>query len=137
MNSTRSLHPVLLIDDSHEDLFLTKRLLARAGIKHPIVTVDDGEEALVFLQASTLDGASNLRPCCIFCDLKMPKVNGFSVLKWTREQNSLNNTTFAMLTGGDILEDREKAVAMGADYFLVKYPPTDVFKRIVDKAGGQ
>jgi two-component system, response regulator len=129
-----TLRPVLLVDDSHEDLFLTKRLLARAGIKHPIVTVDGGEEAIVFLRASTLTGASDLLPCCIFCDVKMPKVNGFVVLKWARTQKLLMKTPFTMLTGGDMPEDREKAVALGADNFLVKFPTPDVFKSIVDKA---
>ena len=65
----------------------------------------------------------------------MPKVNGFSVLKWTREQASLRTTPFVILTGGDIQEDREKALSLGADYFLVKFPKLDVLKRVVDAAG--
>ncbi len=137
MNSTPPERPVLLIDDSHEDLFLTKRLLARAEVQRPIVTVDDGEEAIIFLRAATLAGASDLLPCCIFCDVKMPKMSGFLVLKWAREQNLLMKTTFAILTGGDVPEDREKAANLGADYFLVKYPSPTVFKQVLEKACGR
>ena len=132
MRSSPKLRPVLLIDDNREDLFLTKRLLARAGVKHPIVTMDDGEQAIVHLGASTLAGAPAILPCCIFCDVKMPKVNGFAVLKWAREQAGLRKTPFAILTGGDMPEDREKALALGADYFLVKFPKPEVLKRIID-----
>jgi CheY-like chemotaxis protein len=134
MTSTPTLRPVLLIDDSHEDLFLTKRLLTRAAIKHPIVTVDDGEEAIVFLRASTLAGAADLLPCCIFCDVKMPKLDGFAILQWARAQKLLMKTPFVMLTGGDMPEDREKALALGADHFVIKFPPPEVLKRIVDRA---
>ena len=130
------LHPVLLIDDNHEDLFLTKRLLARSGVKHPIMTVDDSERAMVLLEASTSSDASAISPCCIFCDVKMPKVNGFAVLKWMREQPRLRQTPFAILTGGDILEDREGAAALGANYFFVKFPEAAVLKQVVDAAFG-
>lgn len=135
MKPARAHCPILLIDDNHEDLFLTKRLLARAGITHPIVTVDSSEEAIVFLRASTLAAASGLLPYAIFCDIKMPKISGFEVLKWTRSQEALAQTPFAILTGGDIPEDRKKALELGADHFLVKFPTPDVFKQIIDDAG--
>jgi CheY-like chemotaxis protein len=127
---------VLLIDDSHEDLFLTKRLLARAGIKQPIVTVDGGEEAIVFLRAAALPGAEDLMPCVILCDLKMPKQNGFDVLKWLRGQKALKDVTFVLLTGGDIPADRAKAKELGADVFLVKFPPAEVLRKAVEDACG-
>ena len=136
MSSPSVLHPVLLIDDNHEDLFLTKRLLSRSGVKHPIMTVNDSEQAIVLLQASTGSDAAAILPCCIFCDVKMPKVNGFAVLKWMREQPRLRHTPFAILTGGDVLEDRERAAALGADYFFVKFPEAAVLKQVVDAAFG-
>jgi CheY-like chemotaxis protein len=127
-----SSRPVLLIDDSHEDLFLTKRLLARAGVKQPIVTVDGGEEAIVFLRAATLPRAEDLVPCAIFCDVKMPKQNGFDVLKWVRSQKALKDVPFTILTGGDVPIDRERAKELGADHFLVKFPPPEILKKIID-----
>ncbi len=131
-----SSRPVLLIDDSHEDLFLTKRLLARAGIKQPIVTVDGGEEAIVFLRAAALPGAEDLVPCAIFCDVKMPKQNGFDVLRWVRSQKALKGATFVMFTGGDVPEDRALASELGADHFLVKFPTPDALKKIIDDCCG-
>jgi CheY-like chemotaxis protein len=132
--STDGLRPILLIDDNHEDLFLTKRLLARAGVKHPIITIDDGEEAIAFLRAATAKGGSELLPCAVFCDIRMPKIDGFDVLKWARSQTGLAKTPIVILTGGDVPEDRAKAKRLGADHFLVKFPTPDALKKIVDGA---
>lgn len=131
-----SSRPVLLIDDSHEDLFLIKRLLARAGIKQPIVTVDGGEEAIVFLRAAALPAAEDLLPCAIFCDVKMPKQNGFDVLEWVRSEKALNGVPVIMLTGGDVPADRERARELGAARFLVKFPTPDVLREIIDEVTG-
>ena len=129
-----SSRPVLLIDDSHEDLFLIKRLLSRAGVKQPIMTVDGGEEAIVFLHAATLPGAEDLLPCIIFCDVKMPKQNGFDVLKWVRSQKALEEVPFAILSGGNVPDDRELARELGAEHFVVKFPAPEVLQQLVDEA---
>lgn len=124
----------MLIDDSHEDLFLIKRLLARAGVKQPIVTVDGGEEAIVFLRAATLKGAEELIPVAIFCDVKMPKQNGFDVLEWVRSQKALKQVPFVMLSGGDVPADRSRALELGANEFLGKFPPPEALRKAIDTA---
>lgn len=134
--SSSTRRPVLLIDDNHEDLFLIKRLLARAGVKGPIVTIDDGEEAEVFLRASLTAGAADLMPRCVFCDVKMPKLNGFELLKWMRQQKPLAKTTFCLLGGNDAPADEERAFKLGADHCLTKFPSADILKKIVDPADG-
>jgi CheY-like chemotaxis protein len=130
--STDGLRPILLIDDNHEDLFLTKRLLARAGVKHPIITIDDGEEAIALLRAATAPASSGLLPCIVFCDIRMPKIDGFDVLKWARGQPALGKTIIVILTGGDVPEDRAKAKSLGANHFLVKFPTPDVLKTVIE-----
>lgn len=126
--------PVLLIDDSHEDLFLAKRLLARAGVTRPIVTVDGGEEAVVFLKAAMLPNAEDLLPVVIFCDVKMPARDGFEVVQWARTQPALQPLPIYMLSGGDLDSDRERARNVGATGYLVKFPIPDVFKGIIAAA---
>lgn len=125
------LRPVLLIDDSHEDLFLAKRLLARAGVTHPIVTIDNGDEAIVYLRAAGLPQARELLPVVIFCDIKMNGRSGFDVLKWARTQAALREVPFYMLSGADLEVDRRRAEALGATGYLAKFPVPDALKRIV------
>lgn len=127
-------HPILLLDDSHEDLFLTKRMLARAGLQNPIVTIDVGEEALSYLKAATLPQVSELRPLVMFCDVKMPGLSGFDVLKWIRDQPALAGMPVYMLSGADLESDRATARTLGAAGYLVKFPTADVFKQLIDRA---
>jgi CheY-like chemotaxis protein len=126
--------PVLLIDDSHEDLFLAKRLLARAGVKQPIVTVDSGTEAMVFLRAAMLPEANDLLPVVIFCDVKMPAIGGFDLVKWARSHGALAHVPIYILSGGDLDSDRQRSHEVGANGYLVKFPVPDVFRDIVDAA---
>lgn len=127
-------HPVLLIDDSHEDLFMAKRLLARTGIKHPIVTIDSGDEAIVFLRASMLPGAEQLLPCIVFCDVRMPGQSGFDVLKWVRQQKPLEKLPFVMLTGENHDTDKARAAQLGATGYLVKFPTPEKLQNAIDAA---
>ena len=126
--------PILLIDDSHEDLFLCKRLLARAGVTHPIVTVDGGEEAIVFLRAAVLPESNALLPLVIFCDVKMPGHNGFDVLRWIRSQRQLDRVPVYILSGADLESDGARAKELGASAYLVKFPTPDVFQRLIADA---
>jgi CheY-like chemotaxis protein len=135
MDATTLHRPILLIDDNDEDLFLIKRLLARTDLKRPIVTVDSGEEAIVFLRACALPGAGDLLPWVVFCDIRMPKVDGFEVVKWARSQPPFAITPFIMLSGGNVPEDREKATAVGANHFLVKFPSADDLRKVVETFG--
>jgi two-component system chemotaxis response regulator CheY len=126
---------VLLIDDSHEDLFLVKRLLSRAGVKHPIVTIDGGEEAVVYLRACLAPGAAGLTPAVVFCDVKMPGHDGFSVLEWARQHVALRGVPFFILSGGDLEEDRARALGLGATGYLVKFPNGEQLKAILKQVG--
>ncbi len=128
------MRPILLVDDSHEDLFLCKRLLARAGVVHPIVTVDGGEEAIVFLRAAILPQSKELLPLVIFCDVKMPGYNGFDVLSWIRQQPELVAVPVYILSGAGLEADRAQALQLGANDYLVKFPTPDVFQRLVGAA---
>ena len=134
MASPSHSRPILLIDDSHEDLFLCKRLLARAGVTHPIVTIDGGDEAIVFLRAAILPQSTELMPFVIFCDVKMPGQNGFDVLTWVRAQRPLDHVPVYILSGAGLDTDRARALELGATDYLVKFPTPDVFQRLIERA---
>lgn len=129
------LRPVLLIDDDHEDLFFAKRLLAKSGVRSPIVTIDEPQEGIAFLNASTLAGAEALLPQIVFCDLKMPGSDGLAVLRWAKTHGMLEKVTFAILAGRDSPDDRKRALQSGAHHFLVKFPSVDALHQIVSTAG--
>lgn len=115
-----SLAPVLVIDDSADDLFFARRSLAFARIKNPILTINGGEEAIAYLS-----NAPSPLPCAAFVDLKMPMVSGFDFLAWAKKQDSLKELKVIIMSGSDERQDHDRAVAMGADGYVVKYPGVD------------
>lgn len=118
--------PILLVDDNHDDLFITKRLLVRAGAKNPIVTFDDAEAAMSFLRAAAAAPRTGLLPALVLCDIKMPATNGFDFLEWVRRQRGLKNLPVAMLSSSDLERDRLRADELGASGFFVKFPAVKV-----------
>ena len=74
---------VLLVDDNQADVKLTLKAFRILNSERQVSVVRDGEEALELLfstgRYSGKPGASSLR--LILLDLKLPKVNGFEVLK--------------------------------------------------------
>lgn len=121
--------PILLIDDNLEDIVLTQELLRKAGIKHPVLTAPGGEEGIRFLR-----DCGELLPAFVLCDLRMPKVDGFDVLRWVRNQPRLADLYFAIHTGGDVPKDRARATMLGASKFLVKFPTRDELRAMARAA---
>ena len=123
-------------EDDPNDLFLVRRFLAQAGVKNPIVTFADGEEAIAFLRGTCAAGPREkaLRPCVLFLDIKMPKLDGFDVLRWIRKQPALKELPVVVLSGSDEPSDIKRAKELGAMRFLTKYPAAAVFAEVIAKA---
>lgn len=118
--SERSL--ILLAEDSQDDVLLVKRAFAKGGIEHPIYAVGDGDEAIAYLKG---EGKFSNReefplPNLLLLDLKMPRKDGFDVLRWVRKQPCLAGLPILVLTSSDALHDVNLAYQLGANSFLVK-----------------
>jgi CheY-like chemotaxis protein len=126
----KPLPPILIADDDPDDLFFTKRVLVKAGVKNPLVPLHDGEEVVKFLMTALTEmPKADPKPCLLFLDIKMPRRDGFEVLEWVRNQKALDALKIVILSGSDEPRDRERASDLGADDYLVK--PADV-KHIQD-----
>ncbi len=126
MNDPIPARPILLADDNEEDLFFLRRKLTKIGVTNPIVSVEDGFEAIRLLKAcSRRPDASLLLPCILFLDIKMPGVTGFSVLSWIRSREPLNVVKVVMVSDSGEPSDIELATELGANAYLIKYPTSD------------
>jgi two-component system chemotaxis response regulator CheY len=86
---------------------------------------------------AALDMARRERPALVFLDVDMPGLDGISVCKRLREDESTREATIVMLTAahGDGVESL--AEEAGADLFLTKpFSPLDLL-RLVDRLGEQ
>jgi len=79
MNDT---DPIVLVEDNEDDIVLTRRALTQNKIGNPLVIARDGAEAIELLLS---ENGSRVTPAVVLLDLKLPKVDGLSVLKRLRE----------------------------------------------------
>lgn len=132
------LPEILIVDDDDDQLFITRRMVERSGVRHPITDVRGGPEAIDYLTRCCPHGGLPMRraPALIFLDLKMPTADGFAVLTWIRSQSSLQNVKVIVLTSSDDPEDVKRCTALGAQGFLVKHPNSMVMGCVLRQALG-
>jgi CheY-like chemotaxis protein len=132
------MSPVLLVDDSSDDIFFIQRLLNRAGVANPIVTFLDSAAALTYLRELDQPGDDlRAKPGVMFLDLKMPKIHGFVLLKWLRRQPTFDLMKIVVLSGSDEPKDRLRAEKLGADEYLVKFPDSSIIAQVVASGRAQ
>lgn len=71
--------PILLVEDSPQDVSMIQTSLIKEGVRNPLHVVMDGQEALDFLRARA-DAIGVL-----ILDIHLPKINGMEVLKAAKE----------------------------------------------------
>jgi len=113
---------VLIAEDVENDVELLRRSFRQAGISPASHVVADGEECIAYL-AGTGKYANRQEyplPDLLLLDLKMPKANGFEVLKWIRAQQSLSPLRVVVLTSSERIKDIKMAYELGGNSFLTK-----------------
>ncbi|MBF0158520.1 MAG: response regulator [Magnetococcales bacterium] len=113
---------VLVVDDDPDQRLLLARHLGR--LKMAVHEAEDGIVALEMIRNRTYH--------LIICDVVMPKMNGFTLLKTVRESGGNRPVIpFIMMTGDSQLETRERSFQTGADDFITKpIDPTDLLPRV-------
>ena len=70
-------------------------------------------------------------------DLKLPKINGFELIKQWKEDSSFFHIPVVVLSTSDIEKDRQKALSLGADRYLVKPSKFDSLYQQIQKITNQ
>jgi len=113
---------ILLAEDREDDIVLIRRAFRQASLSNPLYVVRDGEETIDYLKG---EGKFSNReeyplPDLLLLDLKMPRIDGFEVLKWIRQQAGLERLRVIVLTSSERMADVNSAYQLGANSFLVK-----------------
>ena len=122
---------ILLVEDREDDIVLIRKSFKRAQLNNPVQVVRDGEDAIAYLagEGKFSNRAEYPLPWLILLDLKMPRVDGFEVLRWIRKQTGLQSTIVIVLTSSDAIRDVNRAYQFGANSFMVK--PSDFENAVV------
>jgi CheY-like chemotaxis protein len=116
-------HAVILLAEDEEDyVLLIRRAFEQAKIPNPLHVVWNGQEVIAYLkgEGKYANREEYPLPDLFLLDLKMPRVNGFEVLKWVRAQPGLAPLRVLVLTSSEEIRDVNEAYKLGANSFLVK-----------------
>lgn len=116
---------IVVIDDDPDDARLLQRLLGQAGLPERIVVFSDAADAIVAFRASRTVATA------VFCDLKMPGMDGFDFLGAARDEPAFAHAVVVLVSSCALESDVERARGLGADGFLEKMPSPEALVRAI------
>jgi len=125
-----TLAHILLVDDSPEDVDLTKEALETTKLANNVSVVFDGVEAMAFLRRQG-KFADAERPSLILLDLNMPKKDGRQVLEEIKSDPELKDIPVVILTTSKHEEDVIKAYKLHANCYIRKPVNMGEFTKVV------
>lgn len=115
--------PTILITDDDN---ITCNLLKKIFIKdYDVIIANNGKEAISLLE-------ENKGVSCIFLDLIMPELDGFSVLAYLEDNNYFNKIPVIIISGNYDKATRDKAYSYGIADMLEKPFNVQVVKHRID-----
>ena len=128
---------ILLVEDNSDDEALTLRALKKNNITNDVVVARDGVEALDYLFGTGKYSGRNLNvmPQVVLLDLKLPKVDGFEVLRQLRANERTKLLPVVILTTSNEESDRINGYGLGANSFVRKPVEFDRFIEAVRQLG--
>src|SRR5215831_10465162 len=124
---------ILLVDDSADDAFFVRKALEKARMGKSCSVVENGEEAIKYLRGE--GKYANRRefpfPTVILSDLKMPRMNGFELLRWVRQHPECAVIPTILFTSSAVVEDVVEAYRLGANAYMVKPSEPEEFVDIL------
>jgi len=127
---------ILLVEDNPDHAMLTKKILEDNKVVNKIYLVEDGEEALDFVyRMGKYNNGNAHRPGLILLDVKLPKIDGFTVLKQLKNDPEYKNIPIVMLTTSSRDEEIVKGYADGANSYVTKPIKFDEFTETIKCIG--
>lgn len=128
---------ILLVEDNPDHAELVRRGFARHSIAIRLVHVEDGASALdyLFQRGPYADPVAHPRPAIILLDLRLPKVDGLTVLQTIKTSSELNRIPVIILTTSQAETDVARAYDYHANSYLVKPVEFPDFVALVRELG--
>src|SRR5579859_31510 len=120
--SAQTQRLILMVEDHENDVILMKLALQRAGVNYPVYSVPGGLEAIAYLSGDPpyQDRTRYPLPALLFLDLRLPRMDGFEVLRWIRQRPEFEKLPVVMMSGSSEIRDAATAYQLGATLFMLK-----------------
>lgn len=130
------LRPILLVEDNPNDVELTLIALEKTRLANPVVSLRDGEEALLYLRREgPWASRAEENPAVILLDKKLPKIDGHELLKIVRSDDKLKRIPVVMLTSSREETDLLRSYDLGVNAYVVKPVAFDDFTAAINDLG--
>jgi len=110
MNSKDSTGGVMVVDDSNTIRRSAEIFLKRGGYK--VILAEDGFDALAKVNACM--------PDLIFCDILMPRLDGYQTCSIIKGNSRFAGVPVVMLSSKDGVFDKARGRIVGAQHFITK-----------------
>jgi len=113
---------ILIIEDNPTNMELMAYLVTAFG--YDVEVAPDGQTGV--------DLALHEPPDLIICDIEMPGLNGFDVLRTLRERSQTRNLAMIAVTAYAMVGDRERMLTAGFDGYLSKPIDPETFVKEIE-----
>jgi CheY-like chemotaxis protein len=126
---------ILFIEDSPTDIELTLRSFKQYGVTNKIRVITDGAEALDFIFCRGQHSGRDIKslPKIVLLDLKLPKVDGFEILRRMKSDDRTKSVPVVILTASKEARDIAESRKLGADSYMVKPIDFESFTAVVQE----
>ncbi len=114
---------IMVIDDSSTIRRSAEIFLGQVGYK--VVLAEDGFDALAKI--------NDTHPHLIFCDILMPRLDGYQTCALIKKSAKFRDTPVIMLSSKDGLFDRARGAMVGSEEYLTKPFTKDSLLKTVKK----
>lgn len=122
--------PIVLVEDSEDDIELTMRAFTRSRVVNPIEVLRDGASAVSRL----LDAAGPV-PALVLLDLGLPLLSGLEVLQQLRADDRGRLLPIVILTSSREERDLVESYRLGANSYVRKPVDFQEFQAAVEQLG--
>ncbi len=125
---------ILLAEDDDGHAILTRVALRELGVKNQIIRFRDGQETVDFLfgtgQGPSRDVGIHY---LLLLDLRMPRVDGFAVLRRIRQDGQLRRMPVVVLSTTDNPHGIETCMRLHCSCYIVKAAGCDAFAAALEQ----
>ncbi len=125
MSSSKTIKTVLVIDDNPTIVELIKYAINLHG-SYRVVVAYDGVQGLERVYAD--------QPDCVVIDVKMPRMDGYQLVRRLRSDAHTKNTPLVILSALTREEDRMTGLLLGADAYLTKPFKPNALNAAIERA---
>lgn len=121
---------VLVAEDNPADREIYRRFASQEGLCFDLKMVEDGEEALDYLEGRGKYASPDSRPkpSLMVLDIDMPRRDGLAVLARVKMSPRLKEIPTVMMSGSDRPEDVNLGYQLGCSSYLTKPPELKKFR---------